>query len=54
MDTEMSVAIVWAINALKEIGEGVIGTEEYSQALLEAPDEVEPIVTGKQIGRAHV
>jgi hypothetical protein len=40
MDTEMSASIVWAINALKEIGEEVIGTEEYSQALLEAPDEV--------------
>lgn len=40
MDTDMSVAICWAANALKEIGEEVIGTEEYSQALLEAPDDV--------------
>ena len=40
MDTEMSVAIVWAINALKEIGNEVVGTDAYSMALLEAPDEV--------------
>ena len=39
MDARMSVAITWASTALEEIGE-CIGTEEYSRALLESPDEV--------------
>lgn len=39
MNEKMNAAIKWAQDTLAEIGE-VNGTEEYSHALLEAPDEV--------------
>lgn len=40
MNDEMNSAISWAVDALKEIGENTIGTEAYSTALMEAPEEV--------------
>lgn len=40
MDNEMNATIAWAVDALKEIGENIIGTEPYSTALMEAPEEV--------------
>lgn len=40
MNDEMNSAISWAVDALREIGENTIGTEAYSTALMEAPEEV--------------
>lgn len=40
MDNEMNATIAWAVDALKEIGENPSGTEAYSIALMEAPEEV--------------
>lgn len=40
MNYEMNYAISWAVDALKEIGENTVGTAAYSEALMEAPEEV--------------
>ena len=40
MANEMNAIIAWAVDALKEIGENTTGTEAYSTALMEAPEEV--------------
>lgn len=40
MDNEMNATIAWAVDALKAIGENTVGTAAYSEALMEAPEEV--------------